>query len=164
MTCKDDGSLRCLQYFYGATDLRWRGSTIIHLRSRQWPKLWRHRHLFKILRDTNVARPRTFCLRNLERLSHHFRHSAGNLYFCCPFRYRLEHAHEINKLMCFLVLAVKADLCADSKQGDTVCMGVCGSQQQVDGSRSQRPSAYPSRPSNAAVHVRHERARLLVTN
>src|SRR5215218_1768510 len=117
MTCKDDGRLRCLQYFYGATDLPWRGSTIIHLGSRQWPKICRHRHLFKILGDTNVARPRTFCLCNLERLSHHFRHSDGNLYFCCPFRYRLEHADEINKLMCFLVLAVKADLCTDSNQG-----------------------------------------------
>ena len=124
----------------------------------------RRAHGLDILGHGQVDRPGTLGLRQLERLADHLRHRTRGQDHIRPLGHRREHRHQVDALVGLLVDPVQANLRRQRHHRRAVRGGIGRAQQQVDRPRTQRGRDHPRAPGDPAVHLGHERRRLLMTD
>jgi hypothetical protein len=157
---QDDGGGRGLQHLGRQGDLVGRRGLGVHRMHRQRLQPGGHRHGGHVLGDGQIDSPGALSLGQIEGVAHHFRRSRGGEQGVGPLGHRLEHGHQVHRLVGLLVDAPQAHLGADGHQGRAVGLGVGHSQEQVDGSGAQGGETDPGFPRHPAVEVRHEGGRL----
>ena len=109
-----------------------------------------------------IDRCRAFGLGELERFADHLRYRLRGGDTGGPPGDRREHRHQVDVLVRLFVLAVLADLGGDRDHRGAVGGGVGDAELQVDRPRTQRGGHHRRPPGDPAVHLGHERRRLLV--
>ena len=109
-----------------------------------------------------IDRCRAFGLGELERFAEHLRYRVRGGDTGGPAGDRGEHRDQVDVLVRLFVLAVLADLRGDRDHGSAVGGGVGDAQLHVDRARTQGGRYHRRAAGNPAVHLGHERRRLLV--
>jgi len=157
---EDDRVLRRRDQLGGVFDLRVGSDG--RVRRLHGDRLLLDLHLRDVLGEVDEGAARLLGLRDLEGLAHHFRHDLGCDDLRAVLRDRLEHVHEIEDLVAFLVQARGGTLPRDRDDGRAVHVRVRNAGDEVGGARAERGHANARAPGEAAIHIRHERRALLV--
>jgi hypothetical protein len=125
---------------------------------------FRGRRGFDILGECQIHGPRPLGPGLFEGTAHHFRYRLRGWDQLCPLCERFEHAYQINDLVGFFVDAIKAHLCADRNEWNTVGIGIRRAERQIDRSRSERRDTDSRLTGDATIYIGHEGSGLLVTD
>jgi hypothetical protein len=116
----------------------------------------------QVLGELDVGRARLLELGHTEGLSDDLGDGAGQLDALVPLRYGLEHAHDVDELVRFLVELVEPGLARDRDHGSMVEIGIGDPGHEVGGTGSEGGHRDGRSAGQATVDVGHERGALLV--
>ena len=140
-----------------------RGFGEIGLRRADGLQLRVDRHRREVLRELDVGRAGLLELRDAECLSNDLRHRAGEFDTLVPLGHRLQHAHDVDELVRFLVELVEARLTGERDHRRVIEEGVGDTGHEVGSARSERRHRDGRTAGEAAIDVGHERGALFVT-
>ncbi len=123
-----------------------------------------HEEGFDVLGYREEDRAGAFGLRQLEGFAHHLGHGPCGEDHVGPFGDRIEHRHQVDALMRFLVDAVQPDLRRDGHKGSAVAVGICGAEEKVYRSRAEGGRADTGATGQASMDLGHERCSLFVAD
>ena len=116
----------------------------------------------QVLGELDVGRARLLELGNAEGLADDLGDGAGQLDALVPLRHGLEHAHDVDELVRFLVELVEPGLARDRDHRRVIEVGVGDPGHEVGGAGSEGGHRDGRSARQAAVDVGHERGALLV--
>src|SRR5438270_8488573 len=109
-----------------------------------------------------MGRPGFLETREAESLADDLRGRLGDGDPRAPLRHRVEHPHDVDVLVRFLVGALETDLTGDGDEWGAVDMRVRDSGDEVGRAGTERGQAHPRIRRESAVDVGHEGGALLV--
>src|SRR5258706_3215048 len=119
-------------------------------------------HLGDVLREIDEGSARLLGLRDLEGLAHDLGRDLGLEDLCAVLGDRVEHVHQVEDLVAFLVQSRRRALPRDRDDRRAVHVGVGHAGDEVGRTRPQRRHAHARLLGETSVDVGHERRALLV--